>query len=371
MTKDYYKTLGVSKDATKEEIKKAYKTLAKKYHPDMNKDSSSTEKFKEINEAHRVLTDDAARENYDRFGTTGARAGTGRGGFEGYDFGGTNFEFDVDDIFDMFFGGTATGRGRRREGPVKGSDLEYEMEIELEDAAFGAEKNITIPRSETCTHCKGTGAEKESDIVVCDQCEGTGMVRRTQRTPFGMFSTSHSCAKCKGMGKYIRNACSKCKGMGRVETTTKIKVDIPAGVEDETRLRIEDEGEAGIRGGPSGDLYVLLNIKEHKIFTRKEDDIYVDVPVSFVQAAMGADIEVPTLEGDATLKIPSGTQTDTLFRMKGKGIQHLRGFGKGDQNVKVIVQVPEKLTNKQKELLMEFERETTKQRKGLKGFFSF
>jgi molecular chaperone DnaJ len=369
MAKDYYEILGVEKNASKEDIKKAYKTLAKKYHPDLNKDSNASEKFKEINEAQRVLTDDNLRANYDRFGTSGpgfegfdfSRANQGQGGFEGFEFGG-----DMDNIFDMFFGG-GTGR-RRRNGPTRGSDLRYDMEITLEEAATGTHKNITIPRTEACDKCDGKGVEKDSDIVRCETCGGSGMVSRSQRTPFGMFSTSHPCNKCNGTGKIIKKPCHKCNGRGVEEVKTEIKVDIPAGIDEGNRLRITEEGEAGLRGGPNGDLYVVVHVKEHEIFSREGNDISIEVPLSFVEAAMGAEIEVPTLKGKATLKIPAGTQTDTTFKMKGEGLPSLRGMGHGNENVKVIVQVPKELTKRQKELLMEFERETTKQRK---GFFSF
>ncbi len=363
MAKDYYETLGISKDASKDEIKRAYKKLAKKYHPDLNKADGNEEKFKEINEAHKVLSDDNARANYDRFGTAGEGFDfNGAGGFEGggFDFGNMN------DIFDMFFGGG--GRRGGRSGPVRGSDLRFDMEIKLEDAAFGAEKHITIPRTESCKKCEGKGVEKESDIVSCDQCNGTGMMNRTQRTPFGMFSTSHPCNKCNGTGRFIKKPCKKCDGRGVEDVKTKIKVTIPPGVDTGTRLRIAGEGEAGIRNGGNGDLYVVMHVMEHELFTREGNDLNIDMPISFVQAAMGAEIEVPTLDGKATLKIPSGTQTDTVFKMRNKGIPSLRGYGKGSENVKVVVQVPKKLSKKQKEALMDFERDSTKKKKGLFSF---
>jgi molecular chaperone DnaJ len=358
MAKDYYEILGVSKDTSKEEIKKAYKRLAKKYHPDLNKeDPKAAEKFKEINEAHKVLTDDRARANYDRFGTAGAGMGGfdfGGGGFEGFDFG-------MGDIFDMFFGG---GR-RRREGPARGANLQYEMHITLKQAATGTEKHINIPRHEQCSKCDGSGANSASDIVSCDECQGTGVVRRSQRTPFGMFQTSTTCRKCNGTGQYIKKACTQCKGSGIVRKERKIKVKIPAGVETGSRLRMPGEGEAGQKGGPSGDLYILIGVEHHDTFERHGDDIYLEVPVSFVDAAMGTEIEVPTLDGKAKLKIPSGTQTDTVFKMKGKGIPHLNAYGTGSEEVKVVVQVPKKLSRKQKDLLKEFEKEGKK--KGLLG----
>lgn len=355
MAKDYYKVLEVSKDASKEEIKKAYKRLAKKYHPDLNRgDNSSADKFKEINEAHKVLTDDNTRANYDRFGTT---AGAGLGGFD-FGGGGEGFEgFDMGDVFDMFFGG---GSRRRRGAPARGNDLQYELDITLEEAAFGAEKHINIPRNEQCSKCEGSGANSASDIVTCDECQGTGVVRKTQRTPFGMFQTSTTCRKCNGGGQYIRKECTTCKGAGIVRKERKIKVKIPEGVETGSRLRMTGEGEAGAKGGPSGDLYIFISVLKHDTFERHGDDIYLEIPLSFADAALGTEIEVPTLEGKAKLKIPAGTQPETVLRMKGKGIPHLNLYGVGSQNVKVVVQVPKKINKKQKELLKQFQNEMGK-----------
>jgi molecular chaperone DnaJ len=351
MSKDYYKILGLENGASKEEIKKAYKKLAKKYHPDVNKEDDSTEKFKEINEAAAVLGDDQKRQQYDQFGT--ADPGMGSQGFDASNFGFGQEGFDFGDIFDQLFGGSGR-RGRR--GPQRGNDLLYELEIELEDAAFGATKTISIPRLEKCTHCDGTGAEHKSDIVKCDDCDGSGYTRQERRTPFGYFSTTHPCRKCKGSGEFIKNECSECDGTGLVKKTRKIDVDIPKGIEDGLKLRISGEGEAGEKGAPQGDLYVEIHIEEHKTFERHENDIYLEIPISFVQASIGDEIEIPTLDGKAKLKIPAGTQTNTLFRMKDKGIPHLRGSGNGDEMVKVIVHTPEKLNKKQKELLKEFEK---------------
>lgn len=359
MAKDYYKILGVGKDATKEEIKKAYKNLAKKYHPDLNKEHGDGEKFKEINEAAAILGDDNKRKQYDQFGTTTEGFGNQAGGFDfrnfGFDFGDSE-GFDFGDIFDSVFGGNQQRRGRRAQ-PRRGNDLLYELEIELEDAAFGATKSIVIPRLEKCSHCKGTGAESESDIINCPDCNGTGFLRQERRTPFGYFSTSGPCRKCNGSGQIIKNECNVCDGTGVVKKTRKLDLDIPKGAYDGLKLRISGEGEAGEKGAPAGNLYVEIHIKPNKIFQKKDDDIYLEMPVSFAQAALGAEIEVPTLEGKATLKIPEGTQTNTVFRMKGKGIPHLNDSGHGDQKVSVIVKVPESLTKKQKELLKEFEKE--------------
>ena len=363
--KDYYKILGVNKNATKEEIKKAYKQLAKKYHPDLNKDHGAAEKFKEINEAAAVLGDDEKRAQYDQFGTTAEQFSGGRG-FDFSDFSsdfGDFASFDFGDIFDRFFsGGGMFSSGRR--GPKNGSDLRYDIEITLEEAASGATKSIIIPHLVRCSKCHGSGAESESDIIECPDCNGKGMVRRTQRTPFGMFSTTTTCRRCRGSGEFIRNECSGCDGTGVVKKSTKIEIKIPPGAEEGTNLRIAGEGEAGEKGARQGDLYVVIHVKEHNIFERDGDDINVKVNIPFTIAALGGEIEVPTLKGKAKLKIPAGTQSNTFFRMKDKGIPHLHGNGIGSENVEVIIKVPERLTNKQKELLREFEEESKS-----KGFF--
>src|SRR3989338_4779643 len=361
MAKDYYRILGVEKNATKEEIKKAYKNLAKKSHPDLNKGEGSAEKFKEINEAAAVLADDEKRSQYDRHGTTAEQFGQG---FQGFDFSdfmrGSDVGLDFDSIFESFFGGSFR-QGRR--GPARGSDLRYDLEITLEEAYSGATKSIAIPRLEKCGKCNGSGAENEKDIVNCADCNGSGVVRRTQRTPFGMLATTMTCRKCHGSGSYIKNPCDECNGKGIVRETRKIEIKIPAGAEEGTNLRIRGEGEAGEKGAETGDLYVIVHMREHDVFERHGDDIYVKINISFATAALGGEIEVPTLDGKAKLKIPSGTQSNTVFRMKGKGIPYLHGYGTGNENVEVIVEVPKKITKKQKELLKEFDKES-----GKKGF---
>ena len=364
MTKDYYKILGVEKTATKEEVKKAYKNLAKQYHPDLNKSPDATEKFKEINEAAAVLADDEKRSQYDQFGTA-ADFGKGFEGFDFSDFMSSRAGFDFDDIFESFFGGSNPFGARRRRGPRRGADLRYDMEITLEEAATGATKNIIVPRLESCSKCHGSGAESESDIVNCSDCNGSGVKRQTQRTPFGIFSTTATCGKCRGQGKYIKNECQICDGTGVVKKTRKLEIKIPAGAEEETNLRVAGEGEAGEKGTSPGDLYIVIHVKEHETFERHGDDIYVKVPMPFAIAALGGEIEVPTLDGKAKLKIPAGTQNNTIFRMKGKGIPYLHGSGVGNENVEVVIEVPEKLTKRQKELLQEFEKES----KGKKGIF--
>ena len=366
--KDYYRILGVGKNATKEEIKAAYKKLAKQHHPDLNKAPDATEKFKEINEAAAVLGDDAKRAQYDQFGASGQQFQ----GFEGFgfsdfmsDIGG--FGFDIDEMVERIFGGSYGSRRERRR--QRGSDLRYDLEIELEDAAFGSTKTISIPRLEECGKCHGTGAESASDIVACTDCNGRGVTTKTQRTPFGLFSTTSTCRKCKGQGKYIKNECHECDGKGVVRKTRKLEVKIPQGALDGTNLRVQGEGEAGEKGMPSGDLYIVISVRPHKVFERHGSDIYAKMPVLFTTAALGGEIEVPTLNGKASLKIPAGTHGSTVFRMKGLGIPDLHSRHAGDENVEVYITVPEKLTAKQKKLLEDFEKESGK--KGiLKGMFS-
>jgi molecular chaperone DnaJ len=374
-SKDYYKILGVDKNATKEEIKKAYKKLAKKYHPDLNKDDpNAADKFKEINEAASVLADDEKRSRYDQFGTTAEGFGSGAGGFDFEDIMGNIFNqgFDFDSIFDSFFGGSGLGGvfggRRRRRGPRPGDDLRYDMEITLEEAAEGAKKTIKIPHTVKCPECRGTGAESEDDIIECPECEGSGFVRRTQRTPFGLFSTQSACPKCRGQGTYIKAKCPECSGHGKISKTSEIEIAVPAGAETGTNLRIEGAGEAGDNGAEPGDLYIIIHAKDHKVFERDGNDIYVKVPVSFATAALGGQIEVPTLHSKATLKIPPGTQTGTVFRMREKGIPSLHGYGTGSQLVEVEVAVPKKLSKKQKDLLKQFDK-TVDKKSFLKDLF--
>lgn len=357
-TKDYYETLGVSRTATIDDIKQAYKRLAKKYHPDLNKNSDATEKFKEINEAASVLSDEKKREQYDRFGTA---EGT-EGGFQGFDFRDFGFGFDVDDLFETFFG----GRGRQRgHGAQRGADLEYDLEITLEEAAFGAEKHIALTHFEICGHCHGSRAESSDDVIPCADCGGSGVYRRQQRTPFGIFQSTTPCGKCRGEGTSVKKFCHECHGEGRIKKHKQIAIAIPKGVHDGSKLRVAGEGEAGSPGAPAGDLYVNLYVQEHDIFERREYDVYLQAPITFIQACLGAEIEVPTLSGKAQLKIPPATQTNTVFRLKGEGIPHLRGYGKGDELVKVIVQTPKKLSKTAKQLLETLDKELEKE----PGFF--
>ncbi|MEM3126927.1 MAG: molecular chaperone DnaJ [Candidatus Woesearchaeota archaeon] len=351
--KDYYEILGIPKNASKEEIKKAYKKLAKKYHPDLNKEPGSAEKFKEINEAAAVLSDDKKREQYDRFGTADFQE------FQGFDFSNMDFGsfgFDFDEIFDTFFG----GEGRRRTR-YRGNDLRYDLEITLEEAAKGISKEITVTKPSVCEKCGGKGG---SGTKTCETCNGTGSVRKSRRTVFGAFVTQTTCHNCNGEGYIVKNPCDECDGEGRINKTKKITVKIPAGVDEGDRLRIDGEGEAGVRGTKAGDLYVVVHVKEHDIFRREVNDLHLEISISFTQAILGDKIDIPILEGKATLTIPPGTQPDTIFKLSGKGMPALRGFGKGSLLVKVKVQIPEKLTREQQKLLEEFQKTEGKKKKG-------
>ncbi|MFD1953378.1 molecular chaperone DnaJ [Paenibacillus thailandensis] len=343
--RDYYEVLGVSKNASADEIKKAYRQLARKFHPDVNKEADAEEKFKEVKEAYDVLSDDAKRSTYDRYGHVDPNQGMGGFGGGAQDFGGFG------DIFDMFFGG---GGRRDPNAPQRGSDLQYTMTIEFKEAAFGKETDITIPRTETCDTCRGSGAKPGTKPETCGVCRGTGQQEVVQNTPFGRMVNRRACSSCGGTGRVIKEKCGTCHGAGKVKKQRKINVKIPAGVDDGAQIRLSGEGESGKNGGPSGDLYIVIRVKPHEFFEREGDDIYCEVPLTFVQAALGDEIEVPTLTEKVKLKIPAGTQTGTYFRLKGKGVQKLRGYGQGDQHVKVTVVTPTKLTEEQKELLRQF-----------------
>jgi molecular chaperone DnaJ len=345
--RDYYEVLGLSKGASKEEIKKAYRRLSKKYHPDINKEPDAADKFKEIKEAYEVLSDDQKRAHYDQFGHTDPNQGFG--GFGGADFGGFG---GFEDIFSSFFGGG--GRRRDPNAPRQGADLQYTMTLSFEEAAFGKEVDIEIPREENCDTCHGTGAKPGTKAQNCSHCGGSGQISIEQNTPFGRIVNRRTCPSCQGRGKIITHKCSTCSGTGKVKKRRKIHVKIPAGIDDGQQLRVAGQGEPGVNGGPPGDLYVVFHVRSHEFFERDGDDVYCEVPITFAQAALGDEIEVPTLHGKVKLKIPAGTQTGTRFRLKGKGIPNVRGYGHGDQHIVTRVVTPTKLTEKQKQLLKEF-----------------
>lgn len=336
--RDYYEVLGVSRTATEAEIKKAYRALAVKHHPDKNPgDAHAEEKFKECAEAYAVLSDSQKRAQYDRFG----HAGMGGGGFD------PGFS-NIEDIFDLFgFGDMFGSRGRTRSTVQRGSDLRYDLEITLEEAASGKEEKLRIPRLEKCDDCDGRGAEKGTSPETCVACGGSGQTRYQQ----GFFSVMRTCPNCQGKGQIIRTPCKTCRGAGRVEKEKSLEVKIPAGVETGSRLRVTGEGEAGVNGGPSGDLFVVLHVKEHDTFERQGANLYSAVPISFAQAALGADIKVKTLDGEEDLKVPAGTQTGTVFRLKSHGMPALGGRGRGDLFVAVTLITPKTLTKEQRKLL--------------------
>lgn len=344
--RDYYEVLGLGKNASDDEIKKAYRKLARQYHPDVNKEADAETKFKEVKEAYDVLSDSGQRARYDQYGHIDPNQGMG-GGFSGGDFGGFG------DIFDMFFGGGGGGR-RDPNAPQRGNDLQYTMTVEFKEAVFGKEADITIPRTENCDTCSGTGAKAGTKPVTCSTCHGSGQQEVVQNTPFGRMVNRRACGQCGGKGQIIKEKCSTCSGSGKVKKQRKIHVRIPAGVDDGAQLRMTGEGEGGLRGGPSGDLYIVIRVKPHDFFEREGDDIYCEIPLTFTQAALGDEIEIPTLTEKVKLKIPAGTQTGTYFRLRGKGVPKLRGVGQGDQHIKVVVITPSKLSDEQKELLRQF-----------------
>lgn len=364
--KDYYEILNVSRDASQDEIKSAFRKLAKKYHPDLNPNYKEAErKFKEINEAYEVLGDPEKRKRYDTFGHDGVN---GQGNFEG-GFGGFSDIFDDIFDFDIFGGGFGRSSSRRR-GPVRGADLRYNLDLEFEEAIFGVEKEIQIRRSDTCSTCNGSGAKPGTQKETCSKCNGRGEVRYAQQTPFGQFVRVATCDQCGGTGEIIREKCQSCSGTGKEMKNKRIKVKVPAGVDTGSIISIRGEGEAGENGGLPGDLFIYITVKEHEIFERKGNDIYLTVPISFTDAALGAEIEIPTLEGTESFTIPAGTQPGTSFRLRNKGVPNVKGIGKGDLYLQVEVKVPTKLTQRQKELLKEFAKESGEPYKGKKGFFN-
>lgn len=349
--RDYYEVLGLTRGASADEIKKAYRKLARQYHPDLNKEADAEAKFKEINEAYEVLSDNDKRAMYDRFGHQAV------GGAGGYDpFGGAGFGGDIfSTIFDAFMGqGVRGGPGGPQTAP-RGADLRYHLQVTFEEAIFGTEKEISYPRPESCATCHGSGAEPGTDLTKCPKCNGQGEIRT--RAPIFNMLTVVTCDQCGGTGKTVAVPCHTCKGEGRVRNTRKVKVNVPPGVDTGLQLRLRGEGEAGLRGGQPGDLLVAISVKEHPLFQRNGNDIILELPLNVAQAALGAEIKVPTVGGEETIEVPPGTQHETVFRLRGKGAPSLRGAGRGDQLVVTRIVVPTKLTDRQRELLEELNAE--------------
>jgi len=342
--RDYYEVLGIGRQATEEEIKKAFRRLARQYHPDMNKSPDAEAMFKEVNEAYEILSDQEKRATYDRFGHTTPQQGFG--GFGGFG------DMGIDDLFDSFFGGMRAGSAARR-GPAKGSDLHFELTIEFEEAIFGCDKEVSVSRHETCPTCQGSGAEPGTQPIRCPQCNGTGEVRRQQQTILGSFVQVSACPRCHGEREIVTTPCTNCRGQKVVRTERAISVKIPAGVDEGTRIRLSGEGEPGTRGGPPGNLFVVLRVKPHAHFRREENSILLELGINVAQAALGDQIQVPTLDGMEDMAVPAGTQTGDTFRLRGKGVPFLRRNGRGDQIIMVHVMIPGRLSPRQKELFKE------------------
>ena len=367
--RDYYEVLGVEKTATIKEIKRAYRNLAKKYHPDVNKSADAEDKFKEVQEAYEILSDEQKRSAYDQYGhagTSGFQGGydgfPGGADFSGFDFSGMGDFADIGSIFDSFFGG---GRQRRQSRAQTGEDLKVRIELEFEDAVFGTEKNIKYGRVVYCPDCNGSGAKKGSSMETCSQCKGSGQVTRVSRTFIGAIQTTTVCPTCRGKGKVIKEKCEKCGGDGRLNTTEVIKMKIPKGTPDGLVIRLREKGNAGQNNGGYGDLYVQIDVKPHDLFERRGDDIYIEKDIAAVQAVLGGEIEVETIHGNVKVKVKAGTQPGTIVRLTGKGAPKLRGKGNGDQYIQLNVQIPKKLSREQKKLW-----EALAETKGKKGFMN-
>lgn len=382
MAKDYYNILGIQKGATDQEIKKSYRQMALKYHPDRNKDNKEAEsKFKEINEAYEVLSDKQKRSNYDQFGSADAFGGGAQGGAGfGQGFNGSGFDFSqfsegggFADIFETFFGSQGGGhggsRGKKR-GPRQGEDIEFQLQITFEEAAFGTEKELLITKTFSCDHCRGTGAEPGSKTIICPTCRGSGEVRSVRQTLFGQMATTQVCSECYGEGSTQEKKCTVCHGTTRVRKSEKMRVKIPAGVDNDSTIRVTGKGEAGTFGGPAGDLYVHLLVLPSKVFVRDGYNVHNEIHIHLLQSVLGDEVEIAGLEGKFELKIPAGTQSGKIFKMKGYGIKKLKSDEKGDQFVKVTVDIPAKLTRKERELYLQLAQEGGVNIKGLKdGFF--
>jgi molecular chaperone DnaJ len=347
--RDYYEILGIDRNASDEDIKKAFRKLAFKYHPDHNREEKAGEAFKEVNEAYEVLSDREKRAAYDRYGHSGIENSWGRG-FDGMDIGGFG------DIFDAFFGGAST---TTRQGPLQGADLRAELTVTFEEAVFGSEKEVKVSRIENCSLCHGLGSKPGVDPVRCPNCNGTGQIRRVQQSVFGRFTNIATCSRCHGLGTIVTEPCPQCNGSGKERHERTVKVKIPAGVDEGAQIVMRGEGDAGSRGGSAGNLYITLSVKSHQFFQRRDDDIIYELTINFVQAALGDEVEVPSLVGKTRIKIPPGSQTGKLFRLKGQGISHVNRGGRGDQLVLVVVVTPDSLNDRQKELLKEFSRTLT------------
>lgn len=367
--RDYYEILGVAKSASPDEIKKSYRRLARKYHPDVSEEADAETKFKEVNEAYEVLSDEQKRGMYDRFGHAGVGADTG--GFGGFGFGGARDPFDIfEEVFGSFggFGSSRRQTGRR---PRRGSDLRYDLSLDFEEAIFGVEKEIEVPRRETCSHCNGSKAEPGTTPIRCPECNGTGEVRRQA----GFFINISTCPRCQGTGEIITTPCNECQGRGQIVKKRRLSVKIPAGVDHGTQIRLSGEGESGVYGGPPGNLYVVINVKEHAYFRRHDDTIHLELAINITQASLGDEVEVPTLDGKELMTIPAGTQTGETIRLRNKGVPRLRRdgstSGRGDQVVTIQVRTPTNLTKDQRNLLLELgkslDREVVPQRE--KSFF--
>ena len=357
--RDYYEVLGLNKGASDDEIKKAYRQNAKKYHPDLHPgDKAAEEKFKEVNEAYEVLSDKEKKARYDQFGHAGVdpNYGAGAGGYGGNPFSGG---IDIDDIFSSFFGGFGGSRGRSANRPQRGSDVNAAVTITFEETAKGCKKTINFNSVDNCDSCHGTGAEPGTQAKTCSACGGSGRVTVNQRTPFGTVQTQRSCDACHGTGKVIEHPCHKCNGSGRHRKNHTVDVSIPAGIKDQMMLNVSGHGNAGYNGGPKGDLHVTVNVKNHNLFERRGDDVWCDLTITLTQAVLGSEVVVPTLDGKVNYSIHEGTQPNDVFRLKGRGIPHLGGRGKGDQYCRVVVEIPKNLNNKQKELIRQFESTTS------------
>lgn len=376
--RDYYEVLGVEKNASEDEIKKAYRKMAKQYHPDLNPgDKDAEAKFKEVNEAYEVLSDSNKKARYDQFGhagvdpSYGAGGGYGAGGYGGGGFGGFDFGDmgDLGDIFGSIFGG-GSSRSANPNAPRRGADINTAVTISFEEAAKGCKVEVNAPRVENCPECGGSGAAKGTSPKTCPECGGRGQVRVTQRTPFGVMQTQRTCSKCRGKGKIIDTPCKNCSGTGQIRRSRRLEVTIPAGIDDGQGVNLRGQGDYGANGGPAGDLHITVNVRPHPLFERDGFDVWCEIPLTFSQAALGADITVPTLDGKVSYHVHEGTQPGDVFKLKDRGIPHLSGRGKGSQFVRVTIEVPKNLTEKQKELLKEFESNASDHNyQKRKGFF--